>query len=164
MLPLVETIEQFRALDLRSPVFADAAIKAVRHLKMTANTTSFPSSGSLPVVFVDDKVVVKFFPPFFIGEHETETKALKFLSDFEVPQLLGVGQIDGWHYVIMTKLIGQSLKTLWPELSPKLRQSACRKIGTSLRNLHSLKLSSDFDVNSWTHFLALQKQNCFKRH
>ena len=164
MLPPAETIEQFHDLDLRDPAFAHAAREILSRLNKPVTTTTFPSNGSLPVVFADDVAAIKFFPPVFRDAFETETKALNFLPQRTVPKLLNSGGFENWQYVLMSRLSGHSLKDLWASLSPEQQQSACHEIGKSLRQIHDMNLSSEFDLDSWTRFLSTQKQACFARH
>jgi hygromycin-B 7''-O-kinase len=165
MLPLVTTTEQFRALNLRDSCFIDAARAVFARSNRTVNSTSLPSNGSLPVVFADDIAAVKFFPPLYADESEREIKALRFLSQHDVPKLLGAGEIHGWQYVLMSKLAGHSLKELWPNFSPETRRLACAQIGKKLRKIHDVNLpAGDFDLTSWASFLSSQKLACFSRH
>lgn len=164
MLPIVNNLEQFNSLDLRDPSFALAACTVLSHSNLAEINTSHPTTGSLPVVFINDQAVMKFFPPLFTDAFQNEVKSLQFLSNCQVPKLLEVGEIHGWHYVLMSKLAGNSLKDIWESLPQKEKSAACREVGASLRRIHEIKLTADFDLSSWTQFLDSQKQGCFARH
>ncbi len=164
MLPVSQTIEQFKALDLRDPCFLRAAIDILARTHRATSSVDFASSGSLPVVLGGSEFAIKFFPPVFAEAFKNEVTALRFLSKCAVPKLLDSGFIDDWQYVLMSHLPGQSLKALWPCLSSDAQRLACRDVGQGLRKIHEIPLRSDFDKSSWSNFLSSQKAACVDRH
>jgi hygromycin-B 7''-O-kinase len=119
------------------------------------------------VVFVDDRQVIKFFAPVFLEAFETEVASLQFLSGLQstAPKLFDFGSVDGWHYVIMSQLAGQSLKTSWPSLSSEERREACRIVGKNVRIIHDLPTAHlDFKPFSWPNFIQSQISACVDRH
>ncbi len=164
ILPEITTQEQFRELNLRDSVFFEVTRFILSRSNKTAVETRFPSTGSLPVVLIEDSAAMKFYPSIFESDFLNEVKALKFLSSFKVPKIFETGEIHGWRYLLMSQVRGKSLKDAWPALSPEMRQSACHQVGKHLRKIHDLELSQDFDLSSWEAFLSAQKTACFARH
>lgn len=167
MLPAANTPEQYKSINRQDPVFTQAALSLSASQNIKVSSTAFPSSGSLPVVFVNNTYVFKFFPPLYADESLTESKALQFLADNNcaAPRLISTGDIAGWKYVCMKKLSGQSLKDLWPNLTDIQRQKACHDVGFSLRKMHELTLPiGNNSNNNWSDFLKEQQRNCLERH
>jgi hygromycin-B 7''-O-kinase len=167
MLPAANTPEQYKSINRQDPVFSQAAFSLLASQNIKVSSTAFPSSGSLPVVFVNNTYVFKFFPPLYADESLTESKALQFLADNNcaAPRLISTGDIAGWKYVCMKKLSGQSLKELWPKLTENQRQKACHDIGSCLRKIHEINFpDTSFFKNDWNEFLTEQKKNCVERH
>lgn len=165
MLPKITTLDEYRTVDLRGPSIIEATREVFSNLKLPVADISFPSDGSSPVAIVDDKKILKFFAPLFSDAFEMEWQSLKFIDHLGLsPKLFNTGSINDWNYVLMSKLKGQSLKNLWPQLSEDERHSACYMVGKGLKKIHSLPVhASDFKPSQWTNFLTEQTLACAKR-
>ncbi len=107
--------------------------------------------------------MIKFFAPPFLDAFRREKSALSFLRPLGLiaPTLEGEGMIDGWGYVMMSKLPGSSLKELWPSLSEQERRQACWQVGRALRAIHELSVSDgELETVSWAEFLDVQRAAC----
>jgi hygromycin-B 7''-O-kinase len=174
MLPLISTLEEFKTFELRQDCFLVAARSLLMKLGLASESASimkFPASGSLPVVLIGDQgpgaLALKFFPSLVADEHQREISALKFLAQQPglAPRLIEAGDFEGWHYVLMTRLAGQSLKEWWAQLAEPARLEACRQVGRNLRAVHRLSVE-DLNSNrrSWKSFLEAQVAGCYSRH
>jgi hygromycin-B 7''-O-kinase len=79
------------------------------------------TDGSNLIVSVDDRYVVKIFPPFHRHQWESEWRVLDRLwsngLSIPIPKLIAHGQrSDHWTYVILSKLPGVTLENIWPSL------------------------------------------------
>jgi hygromycin-B 7''-O-kinase len=167
MLPIANTLEDYRSINKQDLSFVEATRIILQKQNLHVEISQFATSGSLPVLIVNNAYVFKFFPPIFASEAPTESKALEFLTAnaCAAPQLLALEDINGWKCVQMTKLKGHNLKDLWPTLNEQQRQSACQQVGNSLRKIHDLSLpETGFFKNDWNEFLTEQKKNCVERH
>ena len=167
MLPAANTLEEYRSINKQDASFIEASKIILQKQNIQMTQSHFASSGSLPVLIVNDAFVFKFFPPVFANESPTESLALEFLTknNCAAPKLLAHEDINGWKCVQMSKLAGSNLKDLWPTLGDDQRQSACKQIGKNLRKIHDLTLpETGFFKNNWNEFLTEQKKNCYERH
>jgi hygromycin-B 7''-O-kinase len=166
MLPDSKTYEQFDAIDKRADVFTEAAQTVLNASNIKFEKMSFPTNGSLPVVLIDSAFAIKFFPPIELKAFENEVKALDFLAPHGLsPKKYQQGEIEGWTYILMSQMPGQSLKDLYPQFSDEQKQLAFYQIGQATKKLHSLSVSDlNFDLTSWSQFLEMQKQACYSRH
>lgn len=166
MLPQVFSVDQYRALDLRDPAFATAAMSILAGLRLPAGEITFPEDGSSPVTLVGGQRAIKFFAPPFIDGFRMEKSALLFLRPFGTlaPALEAEGTIDAWSYVVMRRLPGSSLKKLWPSLTERDRYEACFQVGQALRTIHELSVSDgEFEIVDWAKFMDAQSAACVKR-
>lgn len=80
-------------------------------------------SGSNLAYSVDDRYVIKAFPPDGSFEGVIERDLLRACSAdgiFATPELVASG-VDGWQWVVMTKLPGRELRLVRDGLSPQAR-------------------------------------------
>jgi len=165
MLPHITNIDELDALEKNCPDF-HAAIAAIcsRHMVPVPGCELYPS-GTSPVFKVGESYVIKFFAPFDLAAFESERQALRFLASASfcspVPKASGIH--DGWGYVLMTRLEGHNLSTLWDSLSPSQQASLCLQTGKLLRTLHSLNTEHFEPAVEWQMFLAGQVKSCAER-
>jgi hygromycin-B 7''-O-kinase len=93
------------------------------------------------VVFTAERHVIKLYPPFWELGAAAEATILGLVTGelgVATPQVLATGHLEGWPYVLMTRLRGLILGDVWPSLSEPARLSIARQLGEILARLHSL--------------------------
>ena len=78
------------------------------------------TDGSLPVYALGDKLVLKLYPPVYREEITTESSVLRAVHGrlpIPTPAVDQTGEFDGWGYIVMERLPGETLKEVWPRLS-----------------------------------------------
>ncbi|MGW4829800.1 phosphotransferase family protein [Amycolatopsis japonica] len=127
------------------------------------------TEGSLPVYAVGDDLVLKLFPPVHLGELPTERTMLEVLHGklpVPTPAVHEAGERDGWGYVLMERLRGETLKDAWPKLSTEDKHRLAPELGEALAALHSLR-DPRLDVlgpPDWTTFVAEQRAKVVEHH
>jgi hygromycin-B 7''-O-kinase len=158
-MPSADTEEQFEALkeaDLQPGVRALA-------VRLGLSEPVRFEDGSLPVYALGD-MVIKLYPPVYKDESTLESTALQAVEgrlSIPTPAVAEVGEADGWGYVLMSRLPGESLQTAWPKLSDAERETIARQLGEALATLHSLdapEIEPDWDT-----FIAGQYDGCLQR-
>jgi hygromycin-B 7''-O-kinase len=114
--------------------------------------------GSNLVASVGGTHVVKIFPAFHRHQWESERRVLpRFFGALPVPvpELVAEGERDdGYTYVIITLLRGESLETAWPRRTLEERASLLSQIGEAMRVAHALPVSNLADLPPpWEEFL-----------
>lgn len=128
------------------------------------------ADGANLVAAVDDRWVVKIFPPFHHHQWESERRVLAYLRGKElplkVPALIAEGtRDDRWPYLIMEKLPGQVLETCWASFEPRDRARVVEQIGSAMAAVHRLPLGELATLEpEWRSFLRQQKTRCRTRH
>lgn len=98
-------------------------------------------TGSLPVFAVGEELVLKFYPDEDADEARTEATTLGVLGgrlSVPTPVLEEAGVVDGWHFVLMRRLRGADLDTMWPSLSFDQRLDVCEQVGAATAELHAV--------------------------
>ncbi len=126
----------------------------------------FPE-GSLPVYAVGDSGALKVYPPLYAHECETEAAVLGAVVGrlpIPTPGVKGVGNLEGWAYLLMDRLCGENLAAAWPRIPDDARLTLASRLGETLAILHSLDAPTDATVHvDWRDFLAEQRRTAVER-
>lgn len=167
MFPHAETPEAWSAL-----CADDAALRpgvesiCARHRLDSAPIGRF-STGTLPVYAVGTRWVLKLFPPPDAGGASTEEQALAAVEGrlpVPTPRVHGAGDLDGWRYVLMTRLEGRLLSDVWPDVPAADRDRFATELGEVLAALHSIDTSLLDRLHvDWPAFLQRQRDSAVER-
>lgn len=161
--PEAATEAQFEALtdeQLRPGVTA-----LLTELGLTGQQVERFEDGSLPVYAVGDELVLKLFPPVHLGELDTEAGVLRPLHGLlpiPTPHLDRTGEVDGWGYVLMSRLVGESLSSVWPRLTGEDKNALAQRLGEALAALHRTP-APDLGPADWSEFIANQRASAVER-
>jgi hygromycin-B 7''-O-kinase len=159
-LPAAATREQFGAIR-RDEVALQPVLAAVcARCGVVAGDAKRYTDGSLPVYAFEERVL-KIYPPCFPGEADVERAALELVAGrlvIPTPRVEAYGEVDGWQYVLMTRLRGQSLAHRWPQIAPHNRVHMMHILGEALRTMHGLPAGQlSVPPASWSDFIAEQR-------
>lgn len=121
--------------------------------------------GSCAVFVVDNKAVVKIFPPLFANDFAVELAAYEYLhEDVEaIPSLLASGiysdRID-WPFLVMQFSPGEPIRTLYAELAPLEKLLIARQVGQVLQTVHQAAVDRQQPFTSWPDFLHQRFSGC----
>ncbi len=167
MFPDVETAEAWDALrldDARLRPGVDAI--CARH-RLGAEPIRRFSTGTLPVYALGKRWVLKLFPPLDRQAAQAEERALTAVEGrlpIPTPRIHGVGELDGWRYVLMTQLEGQLLSDTWPDIPGHDRDRFATELGETLAALHTIDPTTlDGLQVDWPAFLLRQRESAVER-
>lgn len=124
--------------------------------------------GSNILFHLSGNTVLKVFSMDERAFRDNEALFLKRLAgrlSVTVPSLTGTGEYRGHPYLLMERMTGRPLASLWPELDREGRESVCRQAGSLLRELHSLPVAlAEGCVPEWSTFISSQKLNLADNH
>lgn len=115
------------------------------------------ASGSVPVYAIGEHVL-KLFPAKAFAERDVEATALAAVHGklpIPTPGVEAIGEHDGWGYVLMQRLHGESLATAWPRLDQATRLRLSAQVGEMLAALHALAPPA-LGPDDWDAFVAAQ--------
>lgn len=128
------------------------------------------AAGSLPVFAVGDARALKLYPPAFAHEGIHEQNVLAYVGrklPIATPAVVAGGEVDGWRYLVMERIPGAPLDTVWCSLSPSDRVRIAADVGRWLAALHALDVRA-FDaappIAPWEQFISEQAAHCAGRH
>ncbi|SFA92745.1 hygromycin-B 7''-O-kinase [Amycolatopsis marina] len=132
-----------------------------------ATLKRFPD-GSLPVYELGSDLVLKLYPPEDLDELRVEAAALRAVQGrlpIATPDVVDTGATGGWGYLLMGRLPGESLKSVWPRLSPVERSELAGVLGRTLAALHATGGArlEDIPRPDWAEFVARQRATAVER-
>jgi hygromycin-B 7''-O-kinase len=126
------------------------------------------TGGSRLLHSVADRHIIKIFPPNERDFFETEALFLKDLSGklpVSTPRLDAAASWGKYPYLIMEKLPGEPLRTVWASFSPVQKRRIISELGNAIRALHQLPhdpfRSAPF---AWDPFIDHQKAALIDNH
>ncbi len=143
-----------------------AAVICARHRLPYASLRRSPQGENI-IFFVDDAVVIKIFAP-FRGQYRREAAALEFAhgkSGIETPEIVHTGELEGWPYLVMTRLAGIPMREVWSSIETRERLEIVSRLGAAVRELHAHDAPlSEPDLNrDWRDFIERQARTCVER-
>jgi hygromycin-B 7''-O-kinase len=100
------------------------------------------ATGGTHVVWMGDSVVVKLHVP-WSADAEAEGRMLSHVESrlpLTTPSVVAEGELEGWPYLIMTRIRGRPLSELWSGVEPRARARLLARLGELAAALHALEL------------------------
>ena len=139
MLPPIPDVAAWRILRrdaaMQRPAFETIA---ARH-GLVASELSFVGKGT-HFVWATQRHVIKLFVPLWIEDASLETTLLEMVAGttLPVPQLEARGELDGWPYVVMSRVPGEHIGDAWRTLDDRGRSRLAAHLGEAMAALAAL--------------------------
>jgi hygromycin-B 7''-O-kinase len=127
------------------------------------------ASAGTHVVWLGEREVVKLFAPWWPDDFAAERRMLEHVGGrlpIATPRIVAVGELEGWPYLVITRLEGRPLDELWPALAPAERRRLLASTGELVAALHALPLlpGDDDPATSWAGFVATRREKLAHKH
>jgi hygromycin-B 7''-O-kinase len=160
-----DTFRPFRADTSRwLPVARDIA----RSHGLACTTPHVFATGTNLVLALDEKLILKIFPPFLRGQFDSERSTLAQLRGqlrVAIPEIVAEGERDGWPYFVITRLPGVLGAEAWPHLPEADKERVLGKIGETIAEVQRVPAGPLARVGpGWDVFLRGQIEGCHARH
>ena len=165
LLPLAETDEAFAAID---PVtdYAGALRVVAERSGMDASTTPARfEDGSVPVFALGDRVV-KLYPPSCTQAYRNERAVLEHVDGtlpIATPRVEAAGALDGWHYLVMTRLQGRPLRECFDGVPTSDRARLASALGEAIGRMHAMDTGA-LPRHDWPALLERRRRGAVERH
>ena len=125
----------------------------IAHDKITKATSGFTNL----VFFVDDNFVIKLSNDNAnIKKLEKEISIYKNVSAEYIPTFISDGTFEGYKYLIISKIKGKSLYSIWHTLTPQDRQSCVQQLAQILKDFNSQSYSfllAEYKDTNWQEYM-----------
>jgi hygromycin-B 7''-O-kinase len=156
-LPPVATEDAFTAICQDEAALRPGVERLCQQLGVDASKLTRYAAGDL---------VLKLFPPVATWPgYRVEAEVLAAVQGklpTPTPQVHAAGEHDGWGYVLMGRMPGVPLDTVWDELSSGDRHRLAGQLGETIAALHQLPPPAieDWWPADWPAFVAGQRAMC----
>lgn len=139
MLPSVPDIPALRALR-RDAATQRPAFEAIAARHALAASELSPLDKGTHLVWATRRSVIKLFVPLWIEDAGHETTLLEMVAGtaLPAPQLEARGELDGWPYLVMSRLAGEHIGAAWRLLDDRGRSRLATHLGETMAVLASL--------------------------
>ncbi|HEV7637033.1 MAG TPA: aminoglycoside 3'-phosphotransferase/choline kinase family protein [Bradyrhizobium sp.] len=167
-LPRLNSIDAFRAWRADASYCLPAAIEIARsHGLPHGDPRLFPTGTNL-VVALDDRLVLKIFPPMLRHQFVAERAALAQLRgrvSVPIPEIVLEGERDRWPYLVITRMQGVLGTQAWPTLPEEDKESVLRQIGETIAEVQRVPPGEVAGIGPrWDQFMRQQIEGCRARH
>jgi len=160
--------EAYRALRADRSRWLPVALDIARGHGLDINAPHVFSTGTNLVVGLDDKLILKIFPPLlraqFVSERSSLTQLVGRLH-LPIPEIIVEGERDGWPYLVITRLSGTLGSEVWPSLPEAQKERVLRQIGETIAAVQRAPLGLLAEMEPrWDAFIRAQMLGCRARH
>jgi hygromycin-B 7''-O-kinase len=126
------------------------------------------STGTNLVVALDDRLILKIFPPLLRSQFVSERISLSQLRGrlrVPIPEIVVEGERDQWPYLVVTRLSGILGTQAWPALPEDQKERILAEIGETIAEVQRVPVDGLSDIEPrWDQFIAQQIERCRARH
>ena len=167
-LPNITTIEAFRAWRGDPSQCLPTAIDIARSHGLPHADPQLFATGTNLVVGLDDRLILKVFPPQLRHQFASERAALAQLRgrlSVPIPEIVVEGERDKWPYLVITRLHGVVGSQAWPVLPEDEKERVLGQIGETIAEVQRVPVGELAAVEPrWPAFIAGQIEGCRARH
>jgi hygromycin-B 7''-O-kinase len=125
-------------------------------------------TGTNLVLALDDRLVLKIFPPMLRAQFVSERAALSQLRgrlSIAVPEIVRQGERDQWPYLVITRLHGVLGAQAWPGLPEDQKERVLRGIGETIAEVQRVPPGELSAIEPrWDQLMRRQIDGCRARH
>jgi hygromycin-B 7''-O-kinase len=164
-LPPVATEDAFTAVCQDEAALRPGVERLCQQLGVGVSELTRYAAGTRPVYAAGD-LVLKLFPPVATWPgYRVEAEVLTAVQGklpTPTPQVHAAGEHDGWGYVLMSRMPGVPLDTVWNQISPGDQDRLAGQLGETIAALHQLPPPAieGWWPADWPAFVAGQRARC----
>jgi hygromycin-B 7''-O-kinase len=167
-LPGLQDFETFQAWRADASQCLPAALDIARSHGLPHADPQVFSTGTNLVVGLDDRLILKIFPPSLRSQFVSERMALAQLRGHlgvPIPEIVLEGERDGWPYLVITRLSGILGTEAWPVLPEDQKERVLADIGETIAEVQRVPVGDLCRIEPrWDQFIAKQIEGCRARH
>jgi hygromycin-B 7''-O-kinase len=125
-------------------------------------------AGTNVVMALDEKFILKIFPPFLRSQFVSERGSLAQLCGqirIAIPEIVVEGERDGWPYLVITRLSGILGADAWRSLSEADKEHVLAEVGETIAQVQRIAVGPLVRIEpGWDTLMRGQIAGCRARH
>lgn len=167
-LPTFADYEPFRSWREQPARWLPIALDLARSHGLACASPHVFATGTNVVLALDEKLILKIFPPFLRHQFASERGALAQLRGqlrIAIPEIVVEGERDGWPYLVITRLPGVLGAQAWPSLPEAEKERVLAEIGATIAEVQRAPIGALVRIEpDWGAFMRGQIAGCRARH
>jgi hygromycin-B 7''-O-kinase len=167
-LPALGDYDTFRAWRADPSRWLSVALDIARGHGLTSEKPHIFTTGTNLVVALDERLILKIFPPMLLAQFGRERGSLAQLRgrlSLPIPEIVAEGERDGWPYLVITRLPGIVGSQVWPSLPEEQKEGVLQQIGATIAEVQHVPPGGLLDIEPrWDAFFRRQVAGCRARH
>jgi hygromycin-B 7''-O-kinase len=167
-LPALSDFEAFRAWRADPSQWLPAALDIARGHGLACTSPHIFSTGTNLVVGLDERLILKLFPPMLRRQFNSERRSLALLHGrlgVPIPEIVCEGERDQWPYLVITRVDGRLCAEVWPELPEDQKERVLFEVGQIIAQVQRVPAAALLDIEpGWDAFLRGQIEGCRAWH
>ena len=167
-LPAFTDYEAFRPWRVDPAQWLPIARDIAGHHGLACAAPHVFSTGTNLVLALDEKLILKIFPPFLRAQFVSERSTLAQLRGrlrAAIPETVAEGERDGWPYLVFTRLQGVLGADAWPSLPEQDKERVLAEIGETIAEVQRAPIGALAGIEpDWGTFMRGQIAGCRARH
>ena len=167
-LPSLTDQQVFRAWRAEASRWLPVAIDIARAHGLSCETPHVFATGTNLVVGLDDRRILKIFPPMLRAQFLSERASLTQLRGrlrVPIPELVVEGERDQWPYLIITRLPGRLGAEVWPALPEEQKERVLAQLGATIAEVQRAPVGALSAIEpGWADLIGAQIAGCRARH
>jgi len=166
--PLFTDYEPFRTWHADPAQWLPIALDIARSHGLACAAPHVFATGTNVVMALDEKLILKIFPPFLRSQFVSERGSLAQLRGqlrVAIPEVVDEGERDGWPYLVITRLPGILGVEAWPSLPEEEKERVLAEIGETIAEVQRVPVGSLASIEpGWDALMRRQIEGCRARH
>jgi hygromycin-B 7''-O-kinase len=166
-LPALVNYDSYRTWRVVSDPLAIARDIARSH-RLACDAPHVFATGTNIVVALDERLILKLFPPMLRAQFVSERLSLSHLRGrlrLPIPEIVAEGDRDGWPYLVVTRLAGVLGSEAWPLLPETQKERVLGEIGATIAEVQRVPPAGLLEIEPrWNSFMRVQIAGCRARH
>lgn len=166
--PVFTDDEDFHAWRMDTSKSLPAAIDIARSHGLPCERPHAFAAGTNLVVALDDRLILKVFPPLLRRQFVSERAALSELRgrlSIAIPEIVLEGERDGWPYLVITRVSGALGKEAWPQLAERQKERILEELGAAIAEVQRVPPGALSEIEPrWDVLMREQIAGCRARH
>jgi hygromycin-B 7''-O-kinase len=167
-LPSLTDQQSFQTLRADPSRWLPVAVDIARAHGLACGTPDVFATGTNLVVGLDDRLILKIFPPLLRAQFLSERASLMQLRGrlaVPIPELVVEGERDRWPYLVITRLPGRLGEEVWPTLPEDQKERVLMQIGATIAEVQRAPVGTLGDIGPrWADVIGTQMAGCRARH